>query len=440
MDTDRAVEVLRARQLDISESRLALWVRVAVLRKASRAEFSWSPNALTIRFDGSPLSAAEIMSPLAGLLDEQASSAAARWLALAVLHSVGPDAALTLESGPARARRAVRIDAEGYGPARPGLRLRPDTVARISWPLPVFHEHPATHPSHWSPCELNASIRGCPIRLKLSRGEERAEHAPVAIGKRELLRAEVRRDPARFLLSISGEEPSISVRFALHGVAAGSSVSFPSALPVSVWAEDPRLSLNASLSEVVQDAAREAALAAAREEALRWAFAVLERQKRVLSVTGQLLVSNPLMRTRWVRALGLPRVRGAKIPTSWHEYQLEAGPAGRSPDAHRVDECAQSTLRLRDAARRALTDKRKDGADALKTALWKTPLFLDDRGGTLSLDDLSADPTQLTFWSGFEPAPEHVPGRVWALSPRDSLFLRVRFPQRMTPPGEQKPL
>ena len=440
VDTDRAVEVLRARQLDISASRLALWVRAAVLRQATHADFSWSSTLLNIRFDGLPLSAAEIQSPLAGLLDEQASSPAARWLALAVLHSVGPNAVLTLESGPVRARRAVRVDAEGYGPARPALSLRPDTVARISWPLPVFHEHPATHPSHWSPCELNASIRGCPVRLKLSRGEERAEHAPVAIGKRELLRAEVRRDPARFLISLSGGEPSMSVQLALHGVAAGSSVSFPSALPVSVWADDPRLSLNASLSEVVQDAAREAALAAAKEEALRWAFSLLERQKRVLSVTGQLLASNPSMRARWVRALGMPRLMEGKLPASWHQYRLESGPAGRSPDAHRVDECAQSTLLLRDAARRALTDRRKDGSDPLKAALWKTPLFLDDCGGTLSLADLPEDPNKLAFWTRFEPvvARGHDDGRVWALSPRDSLFLRVRFPRRMSPPDDQQ--
>lgn len=426
VDPDRALRILRERQLDPELPRLGLWVRAAAARRASRIEFVWKTTELFIRFDGRPFSVAELADPFSGLLEGECGEAA-RWFALALLHTALPGVSVFAETGPAGSRRAVLLDGKG-------IRLRPPSIGGegtavcVSWPFFLSGEGPE-HPSRWARRVLTMeALAACPVRISVRReGEDKSlwTFTPLKPNARRANVARLRREGADILLCVVDGPPGLRVRAAPAGVSLEWSAELPFPVALRAWVDDPGLALDASLRGPAQDEGLQRALTSVREEAGRFLESALSRHRRAMGLAGGLLATSPALAKRWGKQMGGEGSRGLSLTVGWVNTWLPFRPR-LSGDAKRVDECARMTKLLREAA------LAPSGAGV--RFFWKTPLFFDDRGRPLSLEDVQAF-ERLLFWDGPQPAPDHRPGRVWALSPSDPLFLHAARSPRLAGPS-----
>ena len=418
IDPSRALRVLRERQIDPSVSRMALWVRAAVMRKAARIEFVWDTAELTIRFDGKPFSTEELADPFSGLLEE-GGSGETRWLALALLHTALPEVRVRVESGPPGARRAVLQDEEGIRPTKPSTR-HADTAVAVSWPF-FLSTAGLDHPSRWAPRGLTLEeLASCPLRIRtMWKGEKRSPWSfiPMKSNTRRHNAARLRLGKTELLLCVSEGLPGICLRVAPAGVSLGWTATLPSPLSLSVWVDDPGLSLDASLRGPAKDEEFQRVLAAVQEAAGRFVLDVLARHRRSMKLAGGLLASSPALARRWAKQMGGEGSRGLSLSVGWVNAWGPFFPR-LSGDAKRVDECVRMTKLLREAALVSLTDR---GAGRF---LLNEPLFFDDQGRPLTLEDV-LPMKQICFGGGSAPASVHQPGRVWELSQTDPVFLHI---------------
>jgi hypothetical protein len=167
------------------------------------------------------------------------------------------------------------------------------------------------------------------------------------------------------------------------------------------------------LAAPVADGAFQRALAAGRQAAERFSLRRLAGHGRVMRLTGLLLSSRPALCRVWSATLALGRRGGTRLPVAARLARLTGTVSG---DALRVARAALECARLRAAAHGELRGLNIDGRDAVRSALWRTPLFFAHGGKPLSLAGLDA---------GGDP---HGP-RPWLIAAADEAFLRD-FPHR----------
>ncbi|TBR24281.1 hypothetical protein EPO15_04410 [bacterium] len=237
IDPRRALEVLRAKGLEAADAAPLLWVRVAVLQGATRVRLERRPGGFAARFDGEPLPRACLSRPFDPLLGEAPASEAERQFAQALLHLSHPGVETAVAS-----------------------RGGSDTLVEAAWPRRAPKR--AGHPAGWDLRVEVSRLDPTPIPVTLAADGAESVVRPWArrhgaegwSGTVDGLRCGVR------VLKDFAAEPN--AQLALHGVgvAAVPLEGFP--LSADGWAESPELSLNASLSKAVVDAAHGLATAA----------------------------------------------------------------------------------------------------------------------------------------------------------------------------------
>lgn len=384
VDPGRALQLLRSRQLEAPASRIALWIRTAVLRGATRIQFSWGALRLTIRFDGRPLSARELSDPFSDLLAGSPSSEA-RWFALALLHTTIKKVRVRVESGAPASRRCVEITPEGFGTAE-AREASSDTVVVVRWPVVTSVLPDDVHPYGWNSRSAREDLEPCPIRVDVRRqgDNESWTHQPLRPDRRGMLNAEVRQGGARFLFRPAENPVLLNLRFCAGGVALSGSEALPCPIGFQGWAEDPALALDASLSTPVRNAAYRRLLEAATAAARSHALALLAAYGRAMPLANGLILSSPALRKRWTAWIRKPRAEALREVAA---ARLKLGPLEKplfarriSGDARRIEECAALMLHLRAAAKACLRDPASDFDDPVKAALWKAPLSFGKEG------------------------------------------------------------
>ncbi|MBI3297617.1 MAG: hypothetical protein HYZ75_05605 [Elusimicrobia bacterium] len=237
LDPRRALEVLRARGLEAADAAPLLWVRVAVLQGAARVRLERRPDGFAARFDGEPLPRVCLSRPFDPLLGETPGSEAERQFAQALLHLSHPGVKTAVTS-----------------------REGSDTLVEAAWPRRVLKR--MGHPAGWELRVPGSRLDPTPIPVTLAVGGAESVVRPWArrhgaegwSGTVDGLRCGVR------VLKDFAAEPN--AQLALHGVGvtAVPLEGFP--LSADGWAESSDLSLNASLSKAVVDAAHRRATAA----------------------------------------------------------------------------------------------------------------------------------------------------------------------------------
>ncbi|MBI5882266.1 MAG: hypothetical protein HZB91_04095 [Elusimicrobia bacterium] len=395
IDPNRALEILRSRQFETEGSRMAFWIRAAVLRGAPRADFNWGPLSLTIRFGGKPLTIAELRDPFSCLLSGSSADPASRWLALALLHTGRPKVTIAVESGPPDRRRALFLDDNGLREARPTARVSgrsPDTIVKVSWPLVIGVLYDPRHPYCWQPACIRRSLEPCPIPVNAPRSgnsEVALRFEPVQPDKRGIPLKEIRKGGLRILLR-PGVESGIRVRFCVAGVEVEGSTNISFPIPWVAWVDDPELELDASLKSAVQGERWKAALKAVEEAATAHSLEVVARHGRAMRLVGDILLLNPDLLREWKR---LRRISLAALTSRFEKERHRRGVrrllSGKlSGDHLRMLECALVCAHLRDPADVVLGESERVGRGPVKEGLWRVPLYFDCGGKPLSVMDL----------------------------------------------------
>lgn len=433
VDSRRAVAVLRERQVPLDFWRPALWVRCATACGATKMSFERSYASMTIRFDGEPLPPAVLKQPY-GRLAQGEPGEAERWFGWALLHTAVAGMKVTAASGRGSERAAYSFSAEGsITPADkiPGK----ETVISVRYPIIVTESMPAKSPPFWSLSLSTLSPPGCcpwvadaasfPIEYKDL--NVRTLHIPWE-SRRSRSGALYHAQGRRIWVAVPARKASL--RLALLGtlVHDWQLPGFP--IPLEICVDDPGLLLDASLASPLRDDSFQAAVAAGRAAAERFALALLDRHAKSMALVGAMLLGDRARRLDWVAALGL--VRGDEPSPSLFDFvvRLPMVRKRRSGDFLRITRTAESLKVLREAARNSLRTPEADKLDPVRTALWQTPLFFSTLGKTLSLMDLSGSKARPCSWTAFEPPRSGTPAALWAISPLDTLFLVKRFPQR----------
>ncbi|MBI5210258.1 MAG: hypothetical protein HY927_09840 [Elusimicrobia bacterium] len=395
IDPDRALELLRSRQSETGGNMMALWVRAAVLRGASRIDFAWGALSLTIRFGGRALTAAELKDPFSVLLSGSSAEPAARWLALALLHTALPKVDITVETGSADGRRALRLDEAGFRAVEPCARVpagSPVTIVTVRWPLVIGLLDNPRHPYCWRPGDIRGLLGPCPIQVNAPRSgndEVALRWKPVQPDKRGIPLKEIRKGGLSVLLR-PGEEAGIKVRFCVAGVAVEGSATIPFPIPWSAWVDDPELELDASLKSAVKGERWDAALKAVEQAAKAHSLALMARHGRVMRLAGGLLAGNPGLRRRWadLMMLGVPGLV-ARLEGERRRGFLGRFVGGRlSGDWLRVLEAGLVTQHLRKAASASLSYPERDAGDPVKAALWRVVLHFSRTWALWSLREV----------------------------------------------------
>ncbi|MBI5243540.1 MAG: hypothetical protein HY922_07630 [Elusimicrobia bacterium] len=399
VDPVRALEILRSRQLAIRASRLGLWIRAAVLRNASFIRFSWAPLSLTIRFDGRPFSTQELADPFSELLAGRPSPEA-RWFALALLHTTRAKVRVRVESGPSGGRRCLLLERGGLSLAEAKERCE-DNIAVVRWPLVTSVLDDPLHPYGWDSISIREALEPCPLRVEVRRaGENQSwDFRPLPPDPRGFTNAEVRQGALRLLLRPGAAHTGLRIRPFAAGVALEDLEALPFPIGLDAWAEDPKLSLDASLRSPVRNAKYRVCVRTAQGAARSYVFSLLKRHERAMRLAGRLIASCPDIRRHWSGLLGRPLPKLLDALISSRRRPLEKGLFARrlSGDSRRIKECAALTSHLRAGAAASLRTFPGNALDPLKAALWKAPLFFNDQGGLLSLQGLQLAGGKLLF-------------------------------------------
>lgn len=327
VDRARALDKLQRFQLGDPSFGFYFWVRCAVASGATRVSLAPFYTAYEIRFDGEPLSKAELRDPYAALFAE-APSRRAKHLAYAVLWAsrLG-GSTMTVCSGPPGKR--LRLDASSLAAERltESEDADSDTVVRASGLWARLLSRP------WLPPRgrLEEMLGLCPAQVTVSgRPVPRTSDAAAAWVEEALP------EPlggGRVRLRVARERRSARSEAVVHldGVSAGR-FDYPLRFVRSeALVENPRVSLDASQGRAVRDAHLDAVLDAA---------GALER--RLLKA-----VLDPGLKPS-------PEERAAAREAGW-------------------------TL---------LNDPIKDRADPLLAALWETPLYEGRTGARICLREI----------------------------------------------------
>ncbi|MBI3297953.1 MAG: hypothetical protein HYZ75_07310 [Elusimicrobia bacterium] len=430
VDSKRAAEVLRERQLADSFWRPALWVRCAAACGASTFEIKRTATGMTIRFDGRPIPPAVLEQPFASLVDGQ-PDAAERWFGWALLHTAVERMRVSAASGRGADRASYAYPTDGSTRAG-GRAPGDDTVIEVRWGM--FGQVLMSAPPGWilgvySFPNLGLEWTADPAPFPITCKEVGASFSQAPWERRPRREAAVTA-AGRRRLRVAGPVRKACLRLSTLGTVVHRTTLRAFALPLEVDVDDPDLSVDASLASAVRDEAFEAASAAGRTAAVRYALAFLARHEKAMALTGGLLLKEPALRWQWVIEFGLARGDEGAIPTAAGLKRLLMALRGRSGDRLRVVRCAESVKVLREAARLSLSTPEADGEDPVRTALWRTGLFFSTAGRPLSLLELTGGLEGLRPWKQFHPPTWREAEAHWVLSPLDTVYLRKRFPER----------
>lgn len=345
IDPARALEVLRARGLEAADTAPLLWVRLAVLRGATRVRLEAGPGSFSARFDGPPLPRVWASRPYDTLLGEKEGTEDERQFAQAMLHLAAPSVSVAVESG-----RGTRVTA--------------------SWPRRL--RHAAGHPARWDLSAQAARLDPTPVPVELVQDGAASVVRPWGprwgsegwTGTVDGLRCGAR------VLKDYETEPA--AQLALHGVGVRTVPLDGFPLSADGWADCPELSLNASLSKAVLDDAHRRATAALAKAVGLALCAALERHGRRMRLALAALRRDPALLARWRRV-------------SEQESPFKAGPSRRgrlrtgwfrtaSGDAALVEDTAAWNAAWRTAL---LNRVARPETAALRAALRKAPLVFD---------------------------------------------------------------
>lgn len=345
IDPVRAAEILRSRGLEAADMAPLLWVRLAVLRGATKVRLEAEPGGFRARFDGTPLPRVWSSRPYDTLLGEKEGTEAERQFAQAMLHLAAPAVTVAVESGRG-------------------------TLVSASWPRRF--RAGSGHPGRWDLSAQLALLDPTPVPVELVEGRTESSVRPWGprwgsegwTGTVDGMRCGVR------VLKDYETEPA--AQLALHGV--GVRTVPLSGFPLSAdgWVDCPELSLNASLSKAVLDDAHRRATAALAKAVGLALCAALDRHARRMRLAVAALRREPGLLARWRRV-------------SVQESAFKTGPSRRerlrgglfrraSGDAALVEDTAAWNAAWRTAV---LNRVSRPETAALRAALWEAPLIFD---------------------------------------------------------------
>lgn len=345
IDPARAAEILRSRGLEAADAAPLLWVRLAVLRGATKVLLAAEPGGFIAQFDGTPLPRAWSSRPYDTLLGEKEGTEAERQFAQAMLHLAAPSVTVAVESGA-------------------------KTRVRATWPRRF--RAGAGHPARWDLSAQRALLDPTPVPVELVAQKEETRVRPWGprwgaegwTGTVDGLRCGVR------VLKDYETEPV--AQLALHGVGVRTVPLSDFPLSADGWVDCPELSLNASLSKAVQDDAHARATAALAKAVGLALCAALARHSRRMRLAAAALRRDrdlmPLWRQVWAR-----------------ESPFKAGPSRRgrlrgglfrraSGDAALIEDTAAWNAVWRSAV---LNRVSRPETAAFRAALWEAPLLFD---------------------------------------------------------------
>ena len=351
VDRRAAAEKLAAFQLD-DRDLLTPWVRLAVAQGASRLSVDTRGRTVSVEFDGRPLAPDAVSDPVGPLLVAEERRCEDAYLAAGYLGLSKAAEALELSSGPEGTRVHGAITREAA--LRRAVRGLPE---RLQW------------------CPLSLKVDGIPVPLPRPAGSQWSEKT------------------ADFCVSGSETpwEQASRIRLCVHGVSAQTLERRTPWACVDAFIRDNALSLDASLSLVVEDARVESHIkllgGRVRDLVRREALAQKSEAPALLR-----LLRTPCYLEAWK---GRPyREPGAL--TSLAERFMNVKPVSRESYALVVR--ARTRVRwLRACCLGRLGEFQRDAKERTRRELWTAPLFLHCRGGWVSLRELASIRRRMGF-------------------------------------------
>ncbi|HBL18276.1 MAG: hypothetical protein A2X36_10375 [Elusimicrobia bacterium GWA2_69_24] len=382
------------------------------------------------RFDGEPLSPAELKDPFAALVQEEdGATARGRELAFGLVNALRLEPkSMTLTSGSGAGRVEVSIHNDLSLESRPAPGTDTGTVLRLVWgSLFDFGCKDLLGPVAPA-CRFPVVVDGTPWAYATDR--------PGLLGRdfeKGALRGRVR------IPDVVGRPGRLDLF--VHGVFAESVTMDGARVSVDGFADAPGLRLNLSQAAVVRDAAFDGALRlAGREGELLMLDEAAEQGRCMSGIVRELY--EPGLRRVWNESLGGADAwmvverddLGSRVERLWSKLRELSGDDAPAARKRRLIADAARTAWLREAAVRLLGDFDADAADPLLAKLWAAPLLAAADGGTVKLEEFFA----LQRKHGRIPVTRK-PGksggetRVWLACEEDSLFLsRMAEKERWT--------
>lgn len=311
VDRVRALEKLsHFRRRDVGC--VMLFARAAAASGAKGLSIERSSSSIVLRFDGLPFSRGELADPYASLFDEQGGGdERRRWLALAMIHAWRPSLRrLEVVSGPEGAGAVVEADGLGSEKVAAGGTASGGTVVTLE--LASADEGHWRHPAapELIVCNPRSHLWGRMTVQVSSGGRVEGRFTPTAAGPGELVF-----DEGGVYGHISvPPEPMLesSLDAYIHGVYAGRLDWRVGVLPVVGKADDPSLSLDASLASVVQNDRRERLESLVSRKAGELALSVAQDQPGLMGELAGLLRGDAALRALWKSRLDGPSVEAAR--------------------------------------------------------------------------------------------------------------------------------
>lgn len=312
VDRARALEKLSAfRRRDVGC--VMLFARAAAASGAKELLIERASRSIVFRFDGKPFERRELADPFGVLFDEgSGGDARRRWLALAMIHAWRPSLArLSVASG--KDPEGAVVEADGLGSEKVENGGTPDGKTVVTLELSTSDEGHWRHPAapELIVCNPRSHLWGRMAVSVSSSGRVEGRFVPAPAGPGELAFDE---NGVFGHISVP-PEPALesSVDAYIQGVYAGRLDWRDQALPVVGKADDPSLSLDASLASVVQNQARERLEELVRRKAVELARRVAVEQPALMGEVAPFLRDNEGLRTLWSRRLDGPGVEADRL-------------------------------------------------------------------------------------------------------------------------------
>ena len=307
VDRARALEKLSTfRRRDVGC--VMLFARAAAASGARELAIERSSKSIVFRFDGKPFERRELADPFGVLFDEEGGGdARRRWLALAMIHAWRPSLAkLTVASG--KMPEGAAVEAEGLGSEKVENGGTEDGKTVVTLQLSSGDEGHWRHPAapELIVCNPRSHLWGRMAVSVWNGGKVEGRFVPSASGPGELSF-----DEGGVFGHISvPPEPALesSVDAYIQGVYAGRLDWRDQLLPVVGKADDPALSLDASLASVVQNTSRERLEELVRRKGAELAMRVAREQAGLMTEVSRSLESDEGLRALWRRRLDGPGV------------------------------------------------------------------------------------------------------------------------------------
>lgn len=307
VDRARALEKLSTfRRRDVGC--VMLFARAAAASGAKELAVERGTRSVVFRFDGAPFARRELADPFGVLFDESGGGdARRRWLALAMIHAWRPSLKkLTVASG--KDPDGAVVESDGLGAEKVENGGTPDGRTVVTLELSSSDEGHWRHPAapELIVCNPRSHLWGRMAVSVSNGGRVEGRFAPSAAGPGELAFDE---NGVFGHISVP-PEPALesSIDAYIHGVYAGRLDWRDKLLPVVGKADDPSLSLDASLASVVQNERRERLEELVRRKAGELAARVAREQAALMDEAAKHLRSDEGLRVLWTRRLDGPAV------------------------------------------------------------------------------------------------------------------------------------